>query len=259
MDVIKYQLIIVVTVGLTYLIGGKKKALYVSFFWTAWTVVLLSYPPLVVTQLGFTWGTFALCTFMAGNHQEINELKAALSAYPVSMQTRIEDQAKGSRIDKIVGDAHRRELSTAIDSARDTIIILSGWITSSVVNDSFAKKIEATIRRGVQIYIGYGWEDSSGSHASSSSSVDAITRLERISKKYPDSFYMTKFANHQKVLIKDSEYIICGSNNWLSNNSFRNQEMSMKIFASNLARSESERLKAEITEAEDTQNVAGIF
>lgn len=250
MDVIKYQLIIIVTVGLTYLIGGRKKALYVSIFWTAWTVVLLSYPPLVVTQLGFTWGTFALCTFMAGNRQEINELKAALSAYPASMQNRIEDHARGSTIEKIIGEAHRRELSAAARDASQELVILSGWITSSVVNDRFVRTLEEAIHRGVKIYIGYGWEDSSGSHSESSSSADAIFRLHALKKKNPNAIHIAKFANHQKILIKDSDYIICGSNNWLSNNAFRNSEISMKIYSPSLASSESERFKREVEQGE---------
>jgi hypothetical protein len=250
MEVIYYQLIIIVTVGLTYLIGGRKKALYVSIFWTAWTVVLLLYPPLVVTQLGFTWGTFALCAFMAGNRQEINELKAALSTYPASMQNRVEDHARGCTIDKIIGKAHKRELSSAAKEASRELVILSGWLTSSVVNDLFVRTLEDAMSRGVKIYIGYGWEDWNGSHSESASSADAIFRLNALKKKNPNAIHIAKFANHQKILIKDNDYIICGSNNWLSNNAFRNSEISMKIYSPSLASSESERFKREVEQGE---------
>lgn len=246
MEVVGFQVIVIVSVALLFLVGGEKKALYLSIFWTLWTVVLLFYPPLIITQLGFTWGTFFVCKNIVGSRRKIKELRSALSAYPVPMQNRIEDQAKGSTINKVIGDAHRTELHKAVRTVSNSLVILSGWITSSIVNDRFVRELEDAISRGAKIFVGYGWEDSSGSHIESSSSTDAIARLKALKRRHPEDVHVTKFANHQKILIKDSEYIICGSNNWLSNNAFRNSEMSMKIYSQHLAESEADRIKREV-------------
>lgn len=254
MAVIGFQLIIIVTISLTFLIGGRKPAFYLSVFWTCWTVVLLFFPPLIFTQLLFTWGTYLICRNIADSKRKIRELRDIASEYTKPTQERIEVAANNSQVHTISGGEHFTELHTAINSAKKEVVILSGWIASGVIDHTFSELIEKKINEGVRFYLGYGWENSRGEHRTSSSVEEAVTRLDNIKSKYPENLIIGKYPNHEKILIKDTDYVICGSNNWLSNRSFRNTETSLKIFSHSLAASESERIKKDIQQAASVNN-----
>ncbi len=249
MAVIGFQLIIIVTISITFLIGGRKPALYLSIFWTCWTVVLLFYPPLIITQLLFTWGTYLVCRNIADSKRKIRELRDIASEYTKPTQKRIEIAANNSQVHIIAGEKHLPELYTAIKSAKKVIIILSGWVSSGVIDKNLCAIIEKKMNEGVKFYLGYGWENSQGEHRTSSYIDEAISNLDNLKSKYPENLIIGKYPNHEKILIKDSEYVICGSNNWLSNRSFRNSERSLKIFSDSLAASESERIKKDVQQA----------
>ena len=241
MAVIKYQLIIIVTIAIAFAIGGKKPALIASGFWTLWTIILLYYPPLIFTQLLFTWGTFFVCYFISTNRKKIADLQRFISEYPISTQEHIQDAAKKSKVVVISGKRHRLELFEALKSAQQHIVILSGWISSGVVDRDFCRQLEIALSRGVKVYIGYGWQDSMGEHRQSRFTGQGRANLESIKSRHPDNIFIGVFANHEKLLLKDFDYVICGSNNWLSNRYFRNSERSMKIYDRNLASSEYNR------------------
>ena len=249
MEVIGFQLIIIITISITFLIGGKKPAFYLSIFWTCWTVILLFFPPLIFTQLLFTWGTYLICRNISESKRKIRELRDIASEYTKPTQKRIEAAVNNSQVHTISGDEHLAVLHEAIKSAKKEIIILSGWVASGVVDHAFSELIEEKINEGVIFYLGYGWENSRGEHNSSSYVEEAIIRLDKIKLRYPENLIIGKYPNHEKILIKDTDYVICGSNNWLSNHSFRNSERSLKIFSSSLAVSESERIKTDIRQA----------
>lgn len=232
MAVVGFQILIIASISITYYFGGKQKALYASIFWSLWTIVLLFFPPLIIIQLAFIWVTFLVCRQISNNNQEIDRLKKAISCYSAEFQSDIQKHAKGQILEQICGEDHLNELNKAIKYSRSEVIILSGWIRSTIINAEFINLIEQAIQRSVKFYIGYGWEDSKGDHNQDQSSIEAANNLERLKTKYPNNLFIVKFANHQKILIKDDDYFICGSNNWLSNRSFRNSETSIKIPAS---------------------------
>jgi len=251
MEVVGFQLVIVFSVALFFWKLGERKALYLSIFWSLWTVRFIFSPLLIITQLLFTWGTFFVCKKFSKNQKVIDGLRKVLDQekYPEKEQRRYIEASQKSSVFPIRGEQHRQELIDAVISASDRLIILSGWIVSYVVNDRFASQLETAIKRGVQIYIGYGWEDSYGNHKGTDSHIEAMNRLERLKGLYSGNLHVGKFANHQKILIKDDEYIVCGSNNWLSNNLFKNAEMSLKIFSPSLTKSEGERFSRDIIKA----------
>lgn len=135
------------------------------------------------------------------------------------------------------------ELYKALDETEDRIVILSGWISKYVVDEKLIDKILKALERGVQIYIGYGWEKSNSSqHEPWQSSKEPIKLLRDIQSKHYGRLLVEEFPNHQKCIISDSSYIIVGSHNWLSNNKYKNQEFSLKIFSQRLANDEFERV-----------------
>ncbi len=231
MDVIGYQLFILFTIGLSFSVWGPRPALLVAVFWTFWTIFMVYASGLFVVQLFTVWGTYfgaraysksrtetdnvrhAAALNEQNARLEISELRKALEGYPFQMRNKINDAAESSRVDTIAGDTHRPELESAIDNASRNLVILSGWIGSAVVTDQFISRLAAALSRNVSIFIGYGWEDSRGSHSDNQSVRTALNRLISLRKQYPDLLTIAKFANHQKILIKDFDYIICGSNN----------------------------------------------
>lgn len=140
------------------------------------------------------------------------------------------------------GREHKGFLIRAIQQAQHNIVILSGWITNYVVNESFIRELESTLNRGVKVFIGYGWQDLKGKHEESKSSSRAISKIESLMMKYPEQLFVGKFANHEKILIQDKNYAVYGSNNWLSNSKFRNSERSIVVHNQELADKEYQRV-----------------
>ena len=141
-----------------------------------------------------------------------------------------EHQAKYPRIkstnfDIVVGKDHISERNKAIKSAKESLIITSGWVSNYVVEDDFIENLQLAINRGVQIRFVYGYKDIKGNH---NSSKEAIQILDDFAAKNSNQFKVLKKANHSKVLIVDKKYAICGSFNWLSNNIANNEEYSFK-------------------------------
>jgi hypothetical protein len=93
-------------------------------------------------------------------------------------------------------------------------VIISPWISAGVVNGEFLKNLEATLKRGVKVYIGYGI--SGEQHTKPIDQNYGLKQLVALSNKYPE-FHLKRFGNtHAKVLIKDSEFSATTSFNWLS-------------------------------------------
>ena len=96
--------------------------------------------------------------------------------------------------------------------------------------------MEQALNSGVKIFIGFGWEDSKGQHANNQSTQAAFNNLLNVSSKFQGQLIIGKFATHEKIIVKDDDYIIIGSNNWLSNSMFKNSERSLLLFSSDLAK-----------------------
>ena len=148
------------------------------------------------------------------------------------------------QIEKIRGKDHLKALETAIADSKSTLCILSGWISNSVVDNQISSLLSEAMRRGVEIYIGYGYEFK-GQHQRNENTNLALRTLEQIRVQVTDKgkLYVKEFPNHEKIIVVDNGYIICGSNNWLSNRHFLNSEYSIKIVDQLLAISEGGRIK----------------
>ncbi|PCM43208.1 phospholipase D-like domain-containing protein [Marinobacter sp. ANT_B65] len=152
-------------------------------------------------------------------------------------------------VERIVGkDAHFSALHGAIDSANNTLCIRSGWISSSVINDSLCMRFKEAMERGVTIYIESGWRKSGESKAIETSfTVEAKNKLSELiifshnaHEKDPKSvvgrFMVGDVPTHIKEVVVDSDYYISGSNNWLSNGLHSNKEASHIIRLPQIAR-----------------------
>ncbi|MFC1594689.1 phospholipase D-like domain-containing protein [Candidatus Omnitrophota bacterium] len=142
----------------------------------------------------------------------------------------IEKSSSVKKPEKIIREQHMFELYEAIRLAEASVIILSGWARSYVVNDKLISALEEAIKRNVSIYIGYGFKDSRNVQQQDDRAKQAEKSLLRLQSRYPQNVFIGKFDCHDKLLIKDEDYYIIGSNNWLSNSGFRNSERSTKSY-----------------------------
>ena len=106
---------------------------------------------------------------------------------------------------------HPRYLEQALASKR-RLIIVSPWIKRRVVNDAFVGQLRDLLRRGTDVYIGFGL----GSEGDGSDDREAIRALQRLVDEHSNLFFRRLGDSHAKVLISDNEFAIITSFNWLS-------------------------------------------
>ena len=152
-------------------------------------------------------------------------------------------------VERITGkEAHFDALNKAIESAKNTLCIRSGWISSSVVDNSLYDKFKNAIDNGVTIYIESGWRKSGKSKAVETKfNLDANKILksliiyshnahEQDPKTNTGRIFIGNVPTHIKEIVVDNEYYISGSNNWLSNGMHSNKEASHIIRLPQIAR-----------------------
>ena len=108
-----------------------------------------------------------------------------------------------------------KTLRDAMATASRRLMIVSAFLSSQVVNDNFIQRLEDCLKRGVEVWIGFGFGDKAKrSRFDWSHAEDALKDLRR---KYKKSMFLHDFKNsHEKLLIKDDDYVVVGSYNWLS-------------------------------------------
>ena len=156
------------------------------------------------------------------------------------------------KVDSINGKEHITELINTLVDAKESVYILSGWVSSYVITPEMIKVINNALDRGVDIYIGFGHgsiagvcENLSGMQKPQQDGINALFKILKQNKStgQKGTLLIGYFPTHQKILIKDDYFIICGSNNWLSNGIFKNYETSFKVYSKQLIVSEKIRIK----------------
>ena len=240
MEVIAWQLGIIVLVVVCWFVY-RRAAFWLCLGLTAWTLAMLFFLPLIVIQLVVIWGTWALLRHMSAQRDIIKNL-----AEEQQIAVR-ETSAEKRRV--LVGAKHRLHLNERIRHATEVIIILSGWISDSVVDATFVALLDCRLREGCEIYIGFGWRNSDGQHTMSRAARCALQRLETLKRRHQQRLHIAQFGTHEKLLVTDGE-VVFGSNNWLSNARFRNFERSLAVADRELANQESVRAKRLIVQYE---------
>ncbi len=105
---------------------------------------------------------------------------------------------------------HPAILYASMQSAQESLIIISPWITSAVVTRSFVDILEGILKKGVDVKIGFGIGDDDRYDRR------AKSLLNDLSNKYNNFLLKELGDTHAKVLIKDNNYYVITSFNWLS-------------------------------------------
>lgn len=112
-------------------------------------------------------------------------------------------------IQPIAVHEHQPLLLDAIGGAKERVMIICPWITPEVVDKPALAQIRKLLEGGRHLYIGYGIEEGRPPKAVPPELVAMASEFER--------FQLRHFGDtHEKVLIKDDEYAVLGSFNWLS-------------------------------------------
>ena len=109
---------------------------------------------------------------------------------------------------------HPPLLLDALRTATEHVMIICPWITEQVVDGPTLRIIEALLRKGVKLYVGYGIDD--GEQLPRRGRKPIPAGIVDLAEKY-DNFELRELGDtHEKLLIKDDEFEVVGSFNWLS-------------------------------------------
>ncbi len=250
MQVLNWQVLIFVSIFGSYLALSKlnkKISLKVSFVisvaWTFWTIKKI-WGALFYWQIGVIWVSFSIAWYLHQKDKKIdkqekliNELKDVIDNFSPDQQGLIQKSLRTDPTSTISNQEHLTFLHETLSSARDSIIILSGWITKHVVNEKFIELTREALRRGVSVYIGYGYNNFNnqpGVSPSTRIALDNLLNLEKWTKDKNGDLLVKQIMyeekeSHMKLILCDNKFTVLGSNNWLSNSKFNTLELSVKV------------------------------
>lgn len=107
---------------------------------------------------------------------------------------------------------HAKLLHDAIKEATSRLLIISPWITPTVVDQHMINSIRSLLERRVGVFIGYGISVEPDERDGNK----AINDLIVLAKKFENLKFVRMGDTHAKVLIKDSDFYVITSFNWLS-------------------------------------------
>lgn len=147
--------------------------------------------------------------------KKIDELQAEIEV----LQKRAEKSATLSTTKTIWSLDIRDKFDEALRSAQQNLLVISGFLSSGVVNRAFCERLEKLLVKGVNVYLGYGF-DAHGVRGQMDREKplfrDAVTLLDALAHKYPNLRHHDIGNTHAKILICDDKFRINGSYNFLS-------------------------------------------
>ena len=117
---------------------------------------------------------------------------------------------------------HPPFLKKALLSAKRRLVIVSPWIRDSVIDWPFIASLEALLKSGVEVYIGYGIEkaDGNGKRNAAKDKPDITPRAEKdlreLANRYKHFHFVHVGNTHRKSLVCDDQFAVVTSFNWLS-------------------------------------------
>ncbi len=151
--------------------------------------------------------------------RQIEELERSLGESERKMGE-VERERDARKVKHLWTPEIKEKLWEAIRTAKERLLLLSGWISSEVVNEVMANEIRKALMQGVKIWMGYGFDKDRRRGREQRESPrwkEAEATLLRIQKDFPDQFVFKDIGwNHEKRLICDESFTFGGSFNLLS-------------------------------------------
>lgn len=133
---------------------------------------------------------------------------------------KIEEERNARKVKHLWTPQIRKKLWEALETANEKILILSGFISSDVVNADFVAALRSALSRGVRIWIGYGFDKGNRGGEERRARRDwraAEKSLASLEKEFPDTLVFRDVGrSHEKRLICDNRFTFGGSFNLLS-------------------------------------------
>lgn len=111
-------------------------------------------------------------------------------------------------------------LRSSVRVVKTRLVIVSAFLSTEVVDAEFLKHLEEALARGVKVWIAYGMGNRRGHDNDRESSPGwkrAEEDLQSLQQKYPGTFQLKDRGNtHEKILLRDTDFVVSGSFNWLS-------------------------------------------
>jgi hypothetical protein len=146
--------------------------------------------------------------------QQIEAMRAEIEKLKREKQTLEAARAAGSR--RLGPHEHAPLLKRAISEAKRRLVIVSPWIADKVMFQH-QRGLEAFIQRKGELFIGYGIAERADDDPKSQQDRDTLAFFQRLKSKFPRQVHVVRLGNtHAKVLIKDDEFLVIGSFNWMS-------------------------------------------
>lgn len=146
---------------------------------------------------------------------------------------------KARRIEIVEGARHLELLDAAIAEAKLSICIRSAFLSTGVVREPRERALLRALSRGVDVLIEFGYSFGKNSRGNPDQMValERLVNLERLAatQRYPGRLRIARTYTHIKELAVDDEYVVIGSNNWLSNLKFSNKEKSYLLYDKEMA------------------------
>lgn len=130
--------------------------------------------------------------------------------------------------------ASRVVLIESLEFARESLIIVSPWLSKRSVDEEILLRMTALLDRGCHLCIGWGYSyDIRGLHPKGNvisitrdrqfsmsgdriGNYNALSRLIELRSRFPDRMELKLMGTHEKYLVCDRQFALLGSHNILS-------------------------------------------
>lgn len=136
---------------------------------------------------------------------------------------RVSADGSGDTIQSISCHEHPGLLKKALLHSTKRLLIISPWIRHQVVDYGFVSSLDALLRRGVEVSIGYGLDDgdagAKGKDTAKSKlpiTPQAEKELKQLALRHKNFKFVFIGNTHRKTLISDDSFAVVTSFNWLS-------------------------------------------
>ena len=115
---------------------------------------------------------------------------------------------------------HRKRLINALKTANQTVVILSGWTVSYADNKEFRSFLGKSLKRGVMVYIGYGYQETRSKRVEKNVELETREKMDNLlewcaNKNWEGRLEVFYYPGNSYTLIKDDKFAIIGGFNWL--------------------------------------------
>lgn len=143
--------------------------------------------------------------------QAVEQAKSEIERQQTELEKLEELLASAPRTRHLRVEEHPQILRKALREAQEVLILISPWIKMRVLSQ-YLPDLDAALKRGCEVWIGYGMPRSDFHRdRSDEKALDALRKRER-----ERSLFLVELGTHEKVLIKDDDLFVNTSFNWLS-------------------------------------------